>query len=59
MYVLLALLVVVRLASDLLLLPQVPSEAFVIAANSMKRQITPEVLARFRNWRERNEGKGK
>jgi len=39
--------------------PHVPFEAFVIAANSMKRQITPEVLARFRNWREKNEGKGK
>jgi len=39
--------------------PHVPFKAFVAAANSMKRQITPEVLARFQNWRDQNERESK
>lgn len=35
---------------------QVPCEAFLTAARSMKRQITPEVLAKFAAWGSKYEG---
>ena len=41
-----------RLVSVLIsFLIQVPYEAFVTAAKSIKRQITPEILADFEIWR--------
>jgi len=37
--------------------PHVPYNAFITAAKSIKRQITPELLRKFENWREMNETK--
>lgn len=33
---------------------QVPQEAFVAAAQTIKRQITPAVLQKFTRWRDGN-----
>ncbi|KAF5374178.1 hypothetical protein D9615_008879 [Tricholomella constricta] len=37
--------------------PHVPQSAFVSAAKAMKRQITPAVLQKFRDWTERTQGR--
>ncbi|OSX57094.1 hypothetical protein POSPLADRAFT_1061796 [Postia placenta MAD-698-R-SB12] len=34
--------------------PYVPSDAFVSAARALKKQITPEVVARYERWRDQN-----